>query len=87
MKLTIELDDEEIRILNKRAKKNIMELKEQVEDIIRRSCINAKGKSVSDAKVDDKPIEANIEIIEEYFKRTKRFVEKANNLVKGIKDE
>jgi len=55
MKITIELDDEEVRVLKKRAKKNILELKEQVEDIIRRSCINAMKKtSVVDSGCDDK---------------------------------
>jgi hypothetical protein len=42
MRLTIDLTDEEVKILKKRGKKNFLELKEQVEDIIRRSCITAK---------------------------------------------
>jgi hypothetical protein len=55
MNITITLDDEEVRVLKKRAKKNILELKEQVEDIIRRSCIRAMNKTtVVDSKFDDK---------------------------------
>jgi len=57
MRLTIELDDEEVKILNKRGKKNILTLREQVEDIIRRSCINAKTKTVSQSKCDDKLVD------------------------------
>ncbi len=45
MKLTINLDENEIKILNKRAKKNFLTLKEQVEDIVRRSCIMSVGRS------------------------------------------
>lgn len=42
-KLTIYLDDEEVKVLEKRAKKNIFTLKEQVEDIIRQSVIRSKS--------------------------------------------
>jgi hypothetical protein len=52
MKLTISLDDREIKILKKRAKKNLLDLREQVEDIIRRSCMNA-GVSASNRKTND----------------------------------
>ncbi len=54
MKLTISLEDEEVKILKKRAKKNILTLKEQVEDIVRRSCISSKSGSSTSIKVDDK---------------------------------
>jgi len=53
MKLTISLDDEEIKILNKRAKSNFLTLKEQVEDIVRRSCISSKKTSYTTTKLDD----------------------------------
>ena len=53
MKLTVSLDDEEVKILEKRAKKNLLTLKEQVEDIIRRSCIRSAGSSVRPLKCDD----------------------------------
>ena len=54
MKLTINLEDEEIKILEKRAKKNFLTLREQVEDIIRRSCIMSSKGSYTPLKVDDK---------------------------------
>lgn len=43
MDITIRISDEEVKVLKKRAKKNMLNLREQVEDIIRRSCINAKS--------------------------------------------
>lgn len=53
--ITIDLSDEETKILEKRAKKNLFELKEQVEDIVRRSCVSGSKKSSSfDIKIDDK---------------------------------
>ena len=57
MRLTIELDDEEVKILKRRGKKNILTLREQVEDIIRRSCINAKSKTIHQSKSDDKLVD------------------------------
>ena len=58
-KLTISLDEDELKILKKRAKKNFLTIREQVEDIIRRSCINAKNNSssTSSVKCDDKLVE------------------------------
>lgn len=53
MRITIDLTEEEVKILNKRGKKNYLKLKEQVEDIIRRSCINAKSVSSTKFKSDD----------------------------------
>ncbi|MDD5193178.1 MAG: hypothetical protein PHF67_01185 [Candidatus Nanoarchaeia archaeon] len=47
--ITIDLTEEEVKILNKRGKKNYLQLKQQVEDIVRRSCINFK-KSASSPK-------------------------------------
>jgi hypothetical protein len=57
MRLTIDLTEEEINILKKRGKKNYLKLKEQAEDIIRRSCINMKSNPASKFKSDDKLIE------------------------------
>ena len=55
MKLTINLDDDEVKILKKRADKNFFSLKEQVEDIIRRSCITyKKSQKYHIIKVDDR---------------------------------
>ncbi len=53
--ITITINEGEKKILNKRAKKNLFTLKEQVEDIIRRSCVTSANKSsVPKVKVDDK---------------------------------
>ena len=57
MRLTIDLTEEEVKILKKRGKKNYLELKEQVEDIIRRSCINYKTTGTSKFKADDSLID------------------------------
>jgi len=55
MKLTIILDKDEVKILTKRADKNYFNLKEQVEDIIRRSCVTyKKSQQYHTIKVDDK---------------------------------
>ena len=56
MKITIDLDSDEVKVLKKRADKNFLDLKSQVEDIIRRSCINAinNKKSSTETKCDDK---------------------------------
>ncbi len=53
MKISITLDENEVKILNKRAKKNLLTLREQVEDIVRRSCVMSKSTSYSTIKVDD----------------------------------
>ena len=53
-KLTISLDDEEVEILEKRAKKNLLTLKEQVEDIIRLSCVRSSHGKYKPIKCDDK---------------------------------
>ena len=57
MKISIQLDDEEVKILEKRAKKNLFTLTEQVQDIIRRSCISTKTTTTSRFKADDKLVE------------------------------
>lgn len=55
MRITINLNDDEIKILKKRSKLNLLTLREQIEDIIRRSCITYSKKSTSrKIKVDDK---------------------------------
>ncbi len=56
-RITILIDKEEEKILKRRAKKNLMTLREQIEDIIRRSCVSAKRrKSLPKDKTDDKLI-------------------------------
>ncbi|MEK6895111.1 MAG: hypothetical protein AABX48_01170, partial [Nanoarchaeota archaeon] len=50
------LDDELIKELDKRAKKNMFSITEQVEDILRRSVVtqkNKKSSSAYDEKLDD----------------------------------
>ena len=53
MKISIDLNEDEIKILQKRAKKNLLTLREQVEDIIRRSCVMSQGNRQRKVKVDD----------------------------------
>ena len=53
--ITITLSDEEKKIIKKRADKNYFSLKEQIEDIVRRSCIFAKKRAgMKQIKVDDR---------------------------------
>lgn len=53
--LSIELDEKELKILKKRSKDNLLSIKEQVEDIIRRSCISSARRSgYRPIKCDDK---------------------------------
>jgi hypothetical protein len=52
--VTLFLSDELMNILEKRAKKNMFTVSEQIEDILRRSTINlTKKKSPYDSKLDD----------------------------------
>ena len=53
MKLTISLDEKEVKILQKRSKKNLLTLREQVEDIVRRSCVSGMNKTPTEPKIDD----------------------------------
>ncbi len=53
MKITITLDENELKILSKRAKKNLLTIKEQAEDIIRRSCVNSSQQTSSKTDSDD----------------------------------
>ncbi|MFA5174516.1 MAG: hypothetical protein WC438_05025 [Candidatus Pacearchaeota archaeon] len=43
-KLQIYIDSEVLQSIEKRAKKNMFNLNEQIEDILRRSCVNLKKK-------------------------------------------
>jgi len=52
--ITINIDDEQKKILEKRAKKNLMTLRELIEDIIRRSAIRTKKGSRREDKIDDR---------------------------------
>ena len=55
--ITISIDEKAKKILEKRAKKNLMTLREQAEDIIRRSAANYKLGTQTNIKVDDKLVE------------------------------
>ena len=53
-KIDIFLDNEVLKILEKRAKKNMFTISEQIEDILRRSCLSMKMKKLPyDEKLDD----------------------------------
>ncbi len=57
--ITINLDEEVKKTLSKRAKKNMLSLREQIEDILRKSAVRTKhGKKYRKIKVDDKLISA-----------------------------
>ena len=52
--VTLFLNDEVMEVLEKRAKKNMFMVSEQIEDILRRSTVNQmKKKSPYDPKIDD----------------------------------
>ncbi len=51
-KITIFLDKDILKKLDSRAKKNMFTISEQIEDILRRSCLNAKRTSKPE-KLDD----------------------------------
>ena len=53
----ISIDEKQKKIIEKRAKKNLMSLREQVEDIVRRSAVNYKAISDPSQKIDDKLVE------------------------------
>lgn len=56
-KVTIYLDSDVLKSLERRAKKNMLNLHEQIEDILRRSVLSAKLGYPQAIKVDDKFIE------------------------------
>ena len=52
-KVSVYLDSEVLKMIDKRAKKNMLNLNEQIEDILRRSCINMKKGTSKPVKCDD----------------------------------
>jgi hypothetical protein len=53
-KIEIYLSKDTYELIRKRAKKNLLSVPEQIEDIVRRSCINAKLKPINaNEKIDD----------------------------------
>lgn len=53
-KVSIFLDSELLKRLQKRADKNMFTLSEQIEDVLRRSALNMRKKTSTEEKVDDK---------------------------------
>ena len=51
--VSIYLDSKVLHIIEKRAKKNMLSISEQVEDIVRRSVVNASAKGPKPEKLDD----------------------------------
>jgi len=52
-KVSIFLDTDLLKIIEKRAKKNLFAIPEQIEDILRRSCIRTKNMKAESEKLDD----------------------------------
>lgn len=55
--ICIFLDNELLKVLEKRAKKNMFTVSEQIEDILRRSCLNLKRGVYRASKCDDALVE------------------------------
>jgi len=53
-KVSVFLDSELLKRLQKRADKNMFTLSEQIEDVLRRSTLNMRKKTSTEEKVDDK---------------------------------
>jgi hypothetical protein len=51
--ITIYLDNDILKIIDKRAKKNLFTIPEQIEDILRRSCVSTKKSNQRTEKLDD----------------------------------
>lgn len=51
--ICIYLDDSVLAKIEKRAKRNLLTTSEQIEDIVRRSAVNAKGPATKPEKLDD----------------------------------
>lgn len=53
--ITIDIDEDVKKIISKRADKNLLTLREQIEDILRKSAVRTKNTTASrDIKTDDK---------------------------------
>ena len=55
--ISVSIDEKVKKVLEKRAKKNLMSSREQAEDIIRRSAANYKSGNHASVKADDKLVE------------------------------
>ena len=57
--ITINLDEDVKKIISKRAKKNLLSLREQIEDILRKSAVRTKNKPGNQRiKIDDRLVAA-----------------------------
>ena len=52
-KVTIYLNNDLLKMIEKRAKKNLLTLPEQIEDILRRSTLNVKKNKIPKENIDD----------------------------------
>ena len=52
--ITISVDEKVKKILSRRADKNLLTLREQVEDILRKSAVRTKSGAASEPKLDDR---------------------------------
>jgi len=55
--ITIDIGEDVKKIINKRAKKNLLTLREQIEDILRKSAVRTKSGTSTSFKVDDRLVE------------------------------
>lgn len=76
--ITAEVDEEVAEALEKRAKKEMLTLRELVSDILRRSVLSYKGGKSEDEKIDDKFIT--------YFSR-KKTGKKSTDVKKKVPEE
>ena len=57
-RITINIDNDVEKILKRRAKENLFTLREQIEDILRKSAVRTKlGKTYQPMKIDDRLVE------------------------------
>lgn len=56
--ITINIDEEVKKIISRRAKKNMFTLREQIEDILRKSAVRTKTGTYRAIKVDDRLVAA-----------------------------
>ena len=52
--ITIDIDEDVKKVIGKRAKKNLLTLREQIEDILRKSAVRTKSGTTTSFKVDDR---------------------------------
>src|SRR3989344_6407213 len=52
--ISVFLSNDILKIVERRAKRNMLSISEQIEDILRRSCLNSKKRIPREEKLDDK---------------------------------